>query len=83
MIDRLNEEINNSRNPNRQGNDFLRYAETITVEVDAPRDIRGNVIEFDNWMLASFEDNKLDPYLQGIKDAQQSSRNMEWSDEDL
>jgi hypothetical protein len=42
-MDRLHEEVIQSRKPNRQGNDFLRYAETTMIQIDKPR--RNNSIK--------------------------------------
>jgi hypothetical protein len=70
VMDRLHEEVIQSRKPNRQGNDFLRYAETTMIQIDKPRDIRGRVIKLDDWMLASFDDTNFAPELQDIYDRQ-------------
>jgi hypothetical protein len=61
-MNRLLDEISRGRKPNNSGNDFLRFADTITVRKHMPKDATGSRFELKGWMVMPIEDMELNTF---------------------
>jgi hypothetical protein len=59
-MSKLLDEIIRDRKPNNSGNDFLRYADTITVAKQIPKDASGNRFELKEWMIEPINETEFD-----------------------